>query len=178
MCAEPLHAGPRVIGSGFSTNSRRGLGVSAFPMLVPSSPDDPAHDANVAAWKGLAAYDRPFLTAFGDSDRSLGGRISLSKRALPAQRANRTRRSSVAAISCRRTVEKSWRRSWWTSSLPPLDGTSLHGLDARDVSPSASSSAVGLCGFSRRGQPAAGRATSPRSCALRIGHNRRHGATT
>ena len=37
-------------------------------MLVPSSPDDPAHDANVAAWVGLAAFPRPFLTAFGDSD--------------------------------------------------------------------------------------------------------------
>jgi haloalkane dehalogenase len=43
-------------------------GARMFPMLVPSSPDDPAHDANVAAWVGLAAFDRPFLTAFGDSD--------------------------------------------------------------------------------------------------------------
>jgi haloalkane dehalogenase len=43
-------------------------GARAFPMLVPSSPDDPAHDANVAAWVGLAAFPRPFLTAFGDSD--------------------------------------------------------------------------------------------------------------
>jgi haloalkane dehalogenase len=43
-------------------------GARAFPMLVPSSPDDPAHDANVAAWVALAAFPRPFLTAFGDSD--------------------------------------------------------------------------------------------------------------
>jgi haloalkane dehalogenase len=43
-------------------------GARSFPMLVPSSPDDPAHDANVAAWVGLAAFPRPFLTAFGDSD--------------------------------------------------------------------------------------------------------------
>jgi haloalkane dehalogenase len=43
-------------------------GARAFPMLVPSSPEDPAHDANVAAWVGLAAFPRPFLTAFGDSD--------------------------------------------------------------------------------------------------------------
>jgi haloalkane dehalogenase len=42
-------------------------------MLVPSSPDDPAHDANVAAWVGLAAFDRPFLTAFSDSDPITGG---------------------------------------------------------------------------------------------------------
>ena len=37
-------------------------------MLVPSRPDDPAHDANVAAWVGLAAFERPFLCAFSDSD--------------------------------------------------------------------------------------------------------------
>jgi haloalkane dehalogenase len=43
-------------------------GARAFPMLVPSSPDDPAHDDNVAAWVGLAAFDRPFLCAFSDSD--------------------------------------------------------------------------------------------------------------
>jgi haloalkane dehalogenase len=43
-------------------------GARAFPLLVPSSPDDPAHDANVAAWAGLASFPRPFLTAFSDSD--------------------------------------------------------------------------------------------------------------
>jgi haloalkane dehalogenase len=43
-------------------------GARKFPLLVPSSPDDPAHDDNVAAWVGLAAFDKPFLTAFADSD--------------------------------------------------------------------------------------------------------------
>jgi haloalkane dehalogenase len=43
-------------------------GARQFPMLVPSRPDDPAHDANVAAWVGLAAFPRPFLCAFSDSD--------------------------------------------------------------------------------------------------------------
>jgi len=43
-------------------------GDRAFPLLVPSSPDDPAHDDNLAAWVGLAAFDRPFLTAFSDGD--------------------------------------------------------------------------------------------------------------
>jgi haloalkane dehalogenase len=48
-------------------------GARAFPLLVPSSPDDPAHDANVAAWVGLEAFDRPFLTSFADSDPITAG---------------------------------------------------------------------------------------------------------
>src|SRR5579871_3277249 len=31
-------------------------GARSFPALVPTSPDDPAHDANVAAWKVLSAF--------------------------------------------------------------------------------------------------------------------------
>jgi haloalkane dehalogenase len=61
-------------------------GARAFPMLVPSSPDDPAHDANVAAWVGLAAFDRPFLTAFSDSDPiTKGGFRVLQERIAGAQ---------------------------------------------------------------------------------------------
>jgi haloalkane dehalogenase len=43
-------------------------GARQFPALVPASPDDPAAAGNRAAWVGLAAFPRPFLTAFGDSD--------------------------------------------------------------------------------------------------------------
>ncbi len=49
-------------------DERYKAGARAFPMLVPSRPDDPASDANRAAWKVLEKFDRPFLTAFGDSD--------------------------------------------------------------------------------------------------------------
>jgi haloalkane dehalogenase len=48
-------------------------GARAFPLLVPSSPNDPAHHDNVAAWVGLAAFDGPFLTAFSDGDPITGG---------------------------------------------------------------------------------------------------------
>ncbi len=43
-------------------------GARQFPMLVPASPDDPATPACRAAWDVLSRFDKPFLTAFGDSD--------------------------------------------------------------------------------------------------------------
>jgi len=39
-----------------------------LPSLVPTSADDPAHDANTKAWEVLRSYDRPFLCAFSDGD--------------------------------------------------------------------------------------------------------------
>lgn len=39
-----------------------------FPKLVPTSPDDPAASANKAAWQVFMKWDKPFLTAFSDSD--------------------------------------------------------------------------------------------------------------
>ena len=39
-----------------------------MPSLVPTSPDDPSHDANVAAWNVLSGFEKPFLCAFSDGD--------------------------------------------------------------------------------------------------------------
>ncbi|BDI61188.1 haloalkane dehalogenase [Qipengyuania nanhaisediminis] len=47
-------------------------GARAFPQLVPVEDDKPGVAENKAAWKGLAAFDRPFLTVFGEDDPVLG----------------------------------------------------------------------------------------------------------
>ena len=43
-------------------------GARKFPMLVPIKPDDPASNPNRKAWEVLKKWDKPFLTAFSDSD--------------------------------------------------------------------------------------------------------------
>ncbi len=43
-------------------------GARQFPLLVPTSPDDPESQANRDAWKVLMHFDKPWLCAFGDSD--------------------------------------------------------------------------------------------------------------
>ena len=49
-------------------SSKFKAGARAFPMLVPTTPDDPASDANRAAWKTFAEWKKPFLTTFSNRD--------------------------------------------------------------------------------------------------------------
>ncbi len=48
-------------------------GARVFPSLVPARPDDPEAQAQRDAWKGLMSFDKPFLTAFSDTDPITGG---------------------------------------------------------------------------------------------------------
>ena len=49
-------------------------GARIFPSLVPTSVDDPAVPANLAAWDVFKAWDKPLICCFSDSDPvSAGG---------------------------------------------------------------------------------------------------------
>ncbi|HUI48397.1 MAG TPA: haloalkane dehalogenase [Acidimicrobiia bacterium] len=58
-------------------------GARQFPMLVPTSPDDPASAANRAAWETLRAWKKPFLTAFSDQDPITRGGAAAFQREVP-----------------------------------------------------------------------------------------------
>lgn len=58
-------------------------GARQFPTLVPATPDDPAAPANRAAWDVLQKWEKPFLTAFSDSDPITRGADRFLQAAIP-----------------------------------------------------------------------------------------------
>ena len=58
-------------------------GARQFPMLVPTSPDDPASEPNRKAWEQLSRWDKPFLTAFSDSDPVTAGADRVLQESVP-----------------------------------------------------------------------------------------------
>ena len=58
-------------------------GARQFPKLVPITPDDPAAEANRAAWKVLEAFDKPVLTAFSDGDPITAGSDKVLQARIP-----------------------------------------------------------------------------------------------
>ena len=58
-------------------------GARQFPLLVPTSPDDPAAEANRQAWEVLKRWKKPFLTAFSDSDPITRGADLFLQAAIP-----------------------------------------------------------------------------------------------
>jgi len=58
-------------------------GARQFPLLVPTSPEDPAAAANRRAWETLRKWTKPFLTAFSDSDPVTRGAERLLQAQIP-----------------------------------------------------------------------------------------------
>ena len=58
-------------------------GARQFPMLVPATPDDPASARNRAAWEVLGQWQKPFLTAFSDSDPVTAGADAVMQKLIP-----------------------------------------------------------------------------------------------
>ena len=58
-------------------------GVRQFPLLVPTTPDDPASLANRRAWSTLRSWTKPFLTAFSDQDPITAGADRVLRAEIP-----------------------------------------------------------------------------------------------
>jgi haloalkane dehalogenase len=58
-------------------------GARKFPMLVPIDENDPEAVNNKKAWKVLATFTKPFLTAFSDNDPITKGGEQLFQKIIP-----------------------------------------------------------------------------------------------
>tara|TARA_R110001592_G_scaffold111372_2_gene308396 strand:+ start:3862 stop:4770 length:909 start_codon:yes stop_codon:yes gene_type:complete len=58
-------------------------GARQFPLLVPTSPDNPASEKNRAAWIELGKWNKPFITLFSDSDPVTGGGDRVMQKLIP-----------------------------------------------------------------------------------------------
>src|SRR2546421_1237752 len=64
-------------------DDRYKAGARQFPLLVPTSLDDPAAVPNRRAWEVLARWEQPLLTAFSDSDPILRGGDRVFQKLIP-----------------------------------------------------------------------------------------------
>jgi haloalkane dehalogenase len=58
-------------------------GARQFPLLVPTTPEDPAAEANRQAWEVLRGWTKPFLTAFSDHDPITAGADRVLRAEIP-----------------------------------------------------------------------------------------------
>jgi haloalkane dehalogenase len=59
------------------------VGARVFPTLVPVKAEQASVRENIAAWEVLARFDKPFITAFGDSDPITQGGEAIMQAKIP-----------------------------------------------------------------------------------------------
>lgn len=64
-------------------SSKYKAAARAFPLLVPTRSDDPASDANRAAWEILKRWEKPFLTTFSNRDPITRGGDKVFQKLVP-----------------------------------------------------------------------------------------------
>lgn len=82
-CAQPMVDDVRAAYDAPFPDEAYKAGPRAMPTLVPTTPDDPATEANRAAWKVLSTWEKPFLVAFSDSDPITGPMASILRQVVP-----------------------------------------------------------------------------------------------
>ncbi len=85
-CVRPLSDEVRAAYDAPYPEERAKAGPRAMPGLVPTRPDDPASDANRAAWQVLSASDLPFLLPFSDKDPITRAMAPILKKLIPGAR--------------------------------------------------------------------------------------------
>ncbi|WP_370932604.1 haloalkane dehalogenase [Amycolatopsis sp. cg13] len=81
-CKTPLSEEIRAAYDAPFPNEMYKAGPRAMPGLVPTRPDDPASEANRAAWTTLTELDVPFLCAFSDGDPITGAMGPILQRSM------------------------------------------------------------------------------------------------
>jgi haloalkane dehalogenase len=82
-CAQPVAPEVAAAYDAPFPDERYKAGARQFPMLVPTSPDDPAVPANLAAWEKLERFRKPFLTVFGDKELVTRGADRVMQKRIP-----------------------------------------------------------------------------------------------
>jgi haloalkane dehalogenase len=82
-CARPMTDEVRAAYDAPFPEESAKAGPRAMPGLVPTRPDDPATEANRAAWEVLSASEVPFLVAFSDQDPITGAMAPILRKLIP-----------------------------------------------------------------------------------------------
>ncbi len=82
-CLRPMADQVRAAYDAPFPEERAKAGARAMPGLVPTRPDDPASEANRAAWQVLSASELPFLLAFSDGDPITAAMAPILRKLIP-----------------------------------------------------------------------------------------------